>query len=156
MPAEWASPEDYLASLPEDRQEPMTALRDAITEALPEGYQEGIQYGMIGWSIPHSIYPAGYHCDPKQPVPFVSIASQKSHMAVYLFCLYLEPEAVEKFQADWKATGTKLDMGKSCLRFKKWSDVRVELIQDVIRSASVEKFLAAYEASIPASARRTK
>jgi uncharacterized protein YdhG (YjbR/CyaY superfamily) len=156
MPAEWASPEDYLASLPDDRQEPMTALRDAINEALPEGYQEGIQYGMIGWSIPHSIYPAGYHCDPKQPVPFISIASQKSHIAVYLYCLYLEPDAVEKFQADWKATGTKLDMGKSCLRFKKWSDVRVELIQDVIRSAPVEKFLAAYEASIPASARMTK
>jgi uncharacterized protein YdhG (YjbR/CyaY superfamily) len=156
MPAEWATPEDYIASLPEDRQEPMTALRNAINEALPEGYQEGIQYGMIGWSIPHSLYPAGYHCDPKQPVPFVSIASQKSHMAVYLFCLYLEPDAVEKFQAKWKATGTKLDMGKSCLRFKKWADVRVELIQDVIRSATVEKFLAVYEASIPASARKKR
>ena len=154
MPASWASPEDYLASLPEDRREAMTALRDAINEALPEGCQEQMQYGMIGWSVPHSTFPAGYHCDPKQPVPYLGIASQKSHMAIYLYCLYLDPEAVERFQAEWKATGTKLDMGKSCLRFKKWSDVRIELIQGVVRAAPLDKFLANYEASIPLSARK--
>lgn len=156
MPSEWSSPEEYIASLPDDRREAMTALRNAINEAMPDGYQEGIQYGMIGWSVPHAIYPGGYHCDPKQPVPFVSIASQKSHMAVYLFCLYLEPDSVEKFREAWLATGTKLDMGKSCIRFKKWADMRVELIQDVIRSSPVDKFLAVYEASIPALARKKR
>ncbi len=156
MPAEWATPEEYLASLPDDRREALTALRSAINEVLPEGYQEGIQYGMIGWSVPHSIYPAGYHCDPKQPLPFIGIGSQKNHMAAYLFCLYLEPDTVERFREAWLATGTKLDMGKSCIRFKKWSDVRVELIQDVVRGATLERFLAIYEASIPASARKKK
>lgn len=85
-----ATVEAYLAALPEARRAALSAVRAAIRRALPKGYAEGIQYGMIGWFVPHSIYPAGYHCDPKQPLPFASLASQKSHLAIYLFCTYLD------------------------------------------------------------------
>lgn len=94
MPSKPTPVDQYLASLPEDRRAAISAVRDVILENLGEGYEEGIQYGMIGYYVPHAVYPAGYHADPKQPLPFASLASQKSHMAVYLMCVYGQPEQV--------------------------------------------------------------
>jgi hypothetical protein len=140
-----ATVEEYLAALPEDRREALQAVRKVILKNLPKGYEEGIQYGMIGYFVPHSIYPDGYHCDPKQPLPFASIASQKNHMAVYLFCIYCGPQGKDRFVKEWKATGKKLDMGASCVRFKKLEDVPLDVLGAAIKRMRVKDFIAFYE-----------
>ncbi len=134
----------YLDALPADRREALEAVRKTINANLDAKFEEGIQYGMIGWYVPHSVFPDGYHCDPKQPLPFASIASQKNHMAIYLFCIYTEEGEAERFAADWKATGKKLDMGKSCVRFKKLDDVPLAVLGKAIKRATAKKFIAAY------------
>lgn len=149
MPAAPSTVEEYLAALPEDRREALNAIRKVIRKNLPKGYEEGIQYGMIGYFVPHSLYPAGYHCDPKQPLPFIQLASQKNHMALYLFCLYMDEEAMERFTTAWQQTGKKLDMGKSCVRFKKLEQVALDVVADAIRAIPVKDFVAHYDASRP-------
>ncbi len=144
----------YLATLPDDRRAALSKLREVINAKLPAGYEEGLQYGMIGWYVPHSRYPDGYHCDPKQPVPFLHIASQKSHLAAYLFCVYCDPAMTAWFQEEWAKTGKKLDMGKSCVRFKKLEDVPVELFGEVVARMPVDAFLATYTSQIPPSAKK--
>ena len=134
----------YLDALPEDRRKALQAVRKVIKANLDSKYEEGIQYGMIGYYVPHSVFPDGYHCDPKQPLPFASIASQKNHMAVYLFCIYTEEGEAERFAEEWKATGKKLDMGKSCVRFKKLEDVPLDVLGKAIKRATAKKFIAAY------------
>ena len=146
-----ATVEAYLAALPEDRRRAISSVRAAIRKALPTGYAEGIQYGMIGWFVPHSIYPAGYHCDPKQPLPFASLASQKSHMAIYLFCTYLDEAQSNWFREAWLATGKRLDMGKSCVRFKRIEDVPLDVVAEAIRRVPVKAFIEQYERSVPAA-----
>ena len=126
----------YLRELPDDRRKPIKAVRKVIRDNLPTGYKEGMQYGMIGYFVPHKLYPNGYHCDPEQPLPFAHLASQKNHIAVYLFGMYSEPKLSEWFIKQWKATGKKLDMGKSCIRFKKIDDVPLELIGQVIKKGA--------------------
>ncbi len=143
----------YLAELPADRRKVMKAVRAVVLKNLPKGYAEGMQCGMIGYFIPHSIYPPGYHCDPKQPLPFAGLASQKNHMAIYLMCVYSDPELEDWFREAWAKTGKKLDMGKSCVRFKKLDDVALEVIGQAIRKVPVKKFIAFYESAIPASRR---
>ena len=135
----------YLAELPEDRREAISAVRQAILKNLPKGYEEGMQYGMIGYYVPHSIYPPGYHCDPKEPLPFAHIASQKNHMAVYLGCVYGNKEQEEWFVKEYKKTGKRLDMGKSCVRFRKLEDLPVELIGKAVKRAPVKEYIADYE-----------
>jgi hypothetical protein len=154
MPTKPATVDDYLASLPEDRREALQAVRKVILKNLPKGYEEGIQYNMIGYYVPHSIYPAGYHCDPKQPLPFASIASQKNHMGLYLFCVYCDPQGKERFVREWEASGKKLDMGASCVRFKKLEDVPLDVLGAAIKRVPVKDFIAVYEESIPASKRK--
>ncbi|MCC7230835.1 MAG: DUF1801 domain-containing protein, partial [Fimbriimonadaceae bacterium] len=102
------SVEEYLAELPEDRRLAISAVRKVILENLPEGYQEGMGYGMIGYSVPHAIYPAGYHCDPKLPLPFAGLASQKNYMSVYLSCVYGDGEIESQFRQEYAASGKKL------------------------------------------------
>jgi hypothetical protein len=138
----------YLASLPPSRKAAIQAVREVILKNLGEGYEEGIQYGMIGYYVPHKIYAAGYHVDPKQPVPFAGLGSQKQHMAVYLMCLEGSPELETWFKEEWARTGKKLDMGKSCVRFKSLYDLPVELIGQTIARVPVKEFLARYEKSI--------
>jgi len=150
------SVKEYLDGLPEDRRKALAKVRAAIRKGLPKGYEEGIQYGMIGWSVPHALYPAGYHCDPKQPVPFAGLASQKNHMSVYLMCVYGDEAHRRWFETEWRKTGRKLDMGKSCVRFRKAEDLPLELLTEAVARVPVDKFLAQYEASIPKSARRKK
>lgn len=142
----------YLAELPEDRREALTAVRQVILENLDKGFQERMAYGMIGYSVPHSIYPAGYHCDPQQPLPFAGLASQKGHMSLYLMGLYVgggdgkAGELVKWFEKAWAASGKKkLDMGKACVRFKSVEDVPLEVIGEVFRRLPVKAYIAEYE-----------
>ncbi len=150
------TPKSYLDALPEDRRKALRKVRAAINKGLPKGYKEGIQYGMIGWFVPHSRYPDGYHCDPKQPVPFAGMASQKNHMALYLMCVYSDAKHRAWFEKAWKATGNKLDMGKSCVRFKDIDTVPLEVITEAVARVPLDKFLGAYEKLIPASKRKKK
>src|SRR5262245_33001386 len=111
-----ASVDEYLQGLPEDRRVAIRAVREVVLRNLPKGYEECMSYGMIGYVVPHSLYPAGYHCDPKQPLPFACLGSQKNHMALYLMTVYGDPATEQWFRKTWLSTGKKLDMGKSCVR----------------------------------------
>jgi len=147
---------EYLASLPDDRRKAIEAVRKTIKKNLPKGYAEGIQYGMIGYFVPHSIYPDGYHCDPSQPLPFASLASQKNHMAIYLMSVYSDEAQKDWFVKAWKATGKKLDMGKSCVRFKKIEDVPLDVLGEAIKRVPVKAYIEQYESVYkPSSSKRT-
>jgi len=146
--------EQYLRELPEERRAPIQAVREVIQENIDEGCVEMMLYGMICFVIPHSIYPAGYHCNPKLPVGLVALASQKNYMAIYLMPAYAEGTSGEDwFRREWAATGKKLDMGKCCLRFRKLDDLALDLIGKAIRRSPIDTFLAQYEASIGNSRR---
>ena len=155
-PAKPATIDAYLAALPAYRREALDALRAVINRNLPKGYEEGMQYGMPAWFVPHSAYPAGYHCDPSQPLPFVSIASQKSHIGLYLFCLYMNPELMSWFEGEWRKTGSRWDAGKSCVRAKKLADIPIELVGKVVKKVPVKTFVASYEAGLPAAVRKKR
>ena len=154
MPKTITSPKAYLDSLPEARRKAIRKVRAAVNKGMPKGYKEGIQYGMIGWFVPHSRYPDGYHCDPKQPVPYASLASQKNYMSLYLNCIYGSPKEKAWFEKAWAKSGKKLNMGKSCVRFKNVDDLPLEVITEAVSRVPVDKFLAAYESQIPASKRK--
>ena len=147
MSAKPQTVDDYLAGVPEERREVLQAVRQTILENLPQGYEEGIQYGMIGYYVPHEIYPAGYHADPRQPVPFAGLASQKNHMAIYLMSVYADPELEGWFRAAWTNAGKRLDMGKSCVRFKKLDAVPLDVIAETVRRVPVSEFIDQYESS---------
>jgi hypothetical protein len=148
MQSQATTVEQYLSELPEDRRAALQAIREVILKHLPTGYTEGMQYGMIGYFVPHSRYPAGYHCDPRQPLPFGGLASQKNHMAVYLMGLYGNSAAEAAFRAAWSKTGRKLDMGKCCIRFKRLEDMPLEVLGDTIAAMPVDKYIAAYEKAL--------
>ena len=135
----------YLADLPEDRREALSAVREVILKNLPKGYAEGMAYGMIGYHVPHSVYPPGYHCDPERPLPFAGLASQKNHMSLYLMCVYGMEEHEAWFREAWAKSGKKLDMGKSCVRFKKLEDVPLKVIGQAIKRVPAKKFIEYYE-----------
>lgn len=137
----------YLAELPEERRTAIAAVRKVIRANLNDGIEEGMQYGMIGYFIPHRIYPAGYHCDPKQPLPYMCLASQKNYMSLYMMTVYGDAPLAEWFQSAWASTGKKLDMGKSCIRFRKLEDLPLEVIGEAVRRMTVEDFIAFYERS---------
>lgn len=143
---------DYLASLPADRRAEIETVRKVIRDNLDPRFQETMQYGMIGYSVPHSIYPAGYHCDPKQPLPYGGLASQKNHLSVYLMCLYGESPELAWFTSAWKKSGRKLDMGKCCIRFKKAADLALDVLGEAIRRVNVDRYIGYYEASLRANA----
>ncbi len=146
----------YLADLPADRREVLEAVRAVILKNLPKGYAEGMQYGMIGYFVPHSVYPPGYHCDPKQPLPFAGLASQKNHMAIYLMCVYGDREHEAWFRDAWAKTGKKLDMGKSCVRFRKIDDLALDVLGKAIKRVPPKKFIKLYEATLAATSKRPK
>ena len=142
----------YLAELPEDRRQTLEAVRKVILDNLDKDYEEGIQYGMIGYYVPHQVYPAGYHCDPRQPLCFAGLASQKNYMSLYLMCVYGESDLATWFQRAWAKTGKKLDMGKSCVRFKKLDDLALDVIGEAIRRVPAKKYIEVCESAL----RRTK
>lgn len=145
MQSRAATVDQYLADLPDDRRAAVEAVRAVIRKNLPKGYEERMAYGMIGWGVPHSLYPAGYHCDPRQPLPFVGLASQKGHLSLYLMAVYLDPELEGWFRGAWKKSGHKLDMGKACIRFKSADDVPLDVIGEAIRRVPVATLISRYE-----------
>lgn len=147
---------DYIAALPPDRKKTVQALRKAIKANLGKGYAEGIQYGMIGYFVPHSVYPAGYHCDPKQPVPFAAIGSQKNYVAVYLMGVYGDAALADWFRSAWKETGKRLDMGKSCVRIKRIEDAALDVIGEAIRRVPLSTYLERYQSLLKGRAPRRK
>jgi uncharacterized protein YdhG (YjbR/CyaY superfamily) len=146
MQSKATTPEQYLSELPEDRKEAMLKLRNAIKENLPQGFEEVISYGMLGYVVPHSIYPSGYHCDPKLPLPFINLASQKNFIALYHMGIYADKNLESWFVSEYpKHVKTKLDMGKSCIRFKKMEDIPFDFIGELAAKVSVEDWISNYE-----------
>ncbi|MES2759776.1 MAG: DUF1801 domain-containing protein [Pseudomonadota bacterium] len=150
--------EAYIAELPEERRAAVEAVRKVILDNLDGDYVEGMGYGMIGYSVPHSRYPAGYHCNPKMPLPFAAIASQKNYVSVYLMGLYVgcigdeESGDVQWFREAWAASGKKkLDMGKSCVRFKKLDDVALDVIGESIKRIPAQRYIERYEEVLASS-----
>ncbi|KGO80843.1 hypothetical protein Q763_09950 [Flavobacterium beibuense F44-8] len=143
------SVEEYLNAIPEERRDVIEKLRATIVSNLPKGFQEGISYGMIGWVVPHSAYAPGYHCDPKLPLPFMSIASQKNFIALYHMGVYADKELYDWFVAEYpKHVKTKLDMGKSCIRFKKPENIPFELIGELVSKMTPQQWIDLYEANL--------
>lgn len=149
MQSKATSVEQYLAELPPERQPVMAQLCKAITRALPKGFVQQMSYGMIGWVVPHKLYPAGYHCDPKLPLPFLALASQKQAISLYHMGLYADPELLAWFTAEHaKASAKKLDMGKSCIRYKKPEDVPLALLADLASRMTPAQWIALYERNV--------
>ena len=148
MQSEAATVEDLLAALPADRRQVVDSVRELVNAHLPEGYEEGVQYGMI--------YPPGYHPDPRQPLPYMALAAQKQHFSLYMMGLYVASSAdgdtadVAWFRDAWKATGKKLDMGKSCLRFKRLDDLALDVVAAAVARVPVATYVERYEAVKPA------
>jgi hypothetical protein len=143
--------EAYLEALPADRRACLQAVRKVILANLDKDYEEGMQYGMIGYYVPHSVFPAGYHCDPKQPLPFASLASQKNYMSLYLMCIYGDTEHTEWFKKAWAKTKKKLDMGKACVRFKKLDDLALDVIGEAIRRVPAKAYIAYVQSVVGSS-----
>lgn len=140
---------DYIDSLPSDRKKIIIEIRKTILKNLPKGFQEEMNYGnygMIGYVVPHKLYAEGYHCDPKMPLPFINVASQKSHIAVYHMGLYSSGTLLDWFQDEWKEySSKKLNMGKACIRFKKPEDVPLDLIGELVSRLTPQQWIDIYE-----------
>lgn len=146
MQSKVSTPDEYFDSLPDDRKEAMTKLRKAIKKNLPKGFKEEMSYGMVGYVVPHKLYPDGYHCDPKLPLPFLAIASQKNFIAVYHMGIYADPKLLKWFTDGFaKVSKKKLDMGKSCVRFKKPEDIPFEFIGELVSKMTPADWIAMYE-----------
>lgn len=149
MRIEAATPEEYLENVAEERKSVMRRLHNLIMENLPQGFEPNIGYGMMGYVVPHSLYPAGYHCDPKQPLPFMGLASQKNNISFYHMGIYADPELLEWFTTEYpKYSKTKLDMGKSCIRFKKEENIPFPLLAELVRKMKAEDWIRLYEANL--------
>lgn len=143
------SPDDYIAQLPEDRKVAVSKLRETIKKNLPDGFEECINYKMIGYVVPHSRYPDGYHCDPKLPLPFINIASQKNFVALYHMGMYANPDVLDWFVKEYpKHVKTKLDMGKSCIRFKNTRNIPYGLIGELCQKIGPQDWIDIYEQNI--------
>lgn len=144
--AEIKTVQQYLETIPEDRKNAFEKLYRTISENLPKGFEECLNYNMIGWVVPLKTYPAGYHCTPNSPLPFLNLASQKNFIALYHMGIYAKPELLDWFVAEYpKHTTRKLDMGKSCIRFKKMDDIPFELIAELAGKMSPEEWIELYE-----------
>jgi len=140
---------DYLEELPEERKASFSKLRNSILKNLPKGFVEEMSYGMIGYVVPHSTYPNGYHCNPKLPLPFMNIASQKNFFALHHLGIYANPELLEWFTNEYpKHSSLKLDIGKGCIRFKKMDQIPFDLIAELAGKMSVEDWIECYETQI--------
>jgi Domain of unknown function (DU1801) len=143
-----SSVEDYIAALTADRQATINAVRAVLRGNLDPEIEEGMQYGMIGYRVPHRVYPAGYHVNPKEPLPFLALASQKQNLALYLMHLYADPGELKWFQSAWAKAGKKLDMGKSCLRFRKLDDLALDVLGEALRRTSAKAYVELYERNL--------
>ncbi|MCH7398241.1 DUF1801 domain-containing protein [Belliella sp. DSM 107340] len=143
------SVKEYLSVVPEEKQKIVERLRAVILDNLPEGFEETIQYGMIGYVVPHQTYPSGYHCKPSDPLPFMALASQKNHIGFYHMGLYADKNLLDWFTKEYSLTiKTKLDMGKSCIRFKKEEQIPFRLIGELVSKMNVNEWIQLYEENI--------
>lgn len=142
------TPEEYVQQIPEERREYINKIRNTLKTNLPKGFEECINYGMLCYSVPHRIYPAGYHCDPKIPLPFISLASQKNFIALYHMGIYANNTLLDWFTTEYaKVCKFKLDMGKSCMRFKKMDDIPYELIGALATKMTCEEWVQCYKSA---------
>lgn len=149
MTSDAKTPEEYINALPPERKEAISKLRKIIVKNLPKGFSETMDYGMIGYVVPHSIYPNGYHCKPETPLPFMSLASQKNFVAVYHMGVYAHKELLDWFVNEYpKHCSRKLDMGKSCVRFKKIEEIPYELIGELASKMTTEEWIDIYESNV--------
>ncbi|MFD0964087.1 DUF1801 domain-containing protein [Pseudofulvibacter geojedonensis] len=149
MQSKATTPEQYIAELPDDRKEVIKKLRNTILDNLPDGFEEVMSYGMLGYVVPHSLYPNGYHCDPKLPLPFISLASQKAHIGFYHMGIYANKELMDWLTKEYTKTDikVKLNMGKSCIRFKKEAHIPYKLLGDLVSKVTPKEWIATYEAA---------
>lgn len=145
MPAAPSSVDEYLNTLPDERRDAIEKVRKVILANLQPGFEEGIQFGMIGYYVPHSVYPAGYHCNPKQPLPFAAIGNQKNYVSLHLMCLYVASPLLDWFNGEWAKTGKKLDMGKACVRFKNADDLALNVVGELFARVSVDDWVGKME-----------
>lgn len=146
MQSDAKTPEAYIENLPEDRKEVISRLRAILLKNLPKGFEETMNYGMLGYVVPHSTYPDGYHCDPKQPLPFINLASQKNHIGFYHMGIYGDPKLLDWFIKEYpNHVSNKLDMGKSCIRFKNPKKIPYELLGELATKMTVEQWIEKYE-----------
>lgn len=146
MQSKATTPAAYIKELPEDRKAVISKLRQVVVDNLPEGFKETMSYGMLGYVVPHSIYPDGYHCDPKLPLPFINIASQKNHVAVYHAGIYADKKLMKWFTDEYpKYITGKLDMGKSCVRFKNMNKIPYALLGELVTKMTVKDWIERYE-----------
>lgn len=146
MQSKARTPREYYDALPDDRRPAMKALRKVIAKNLPRGFAEVMQYGMPGWVVPHRLYPEGYHCNPKQPLPFLGIAAQKQYIAVYHMGIYGDPALLKWFRAEYaKQSNGKLDMGKSCIRFRKPDQIPMRLMGELASKMTPKSWIEVYE-----------
>lgn len=145
MQSKAATVTEYVASLPPDRREAIEKLRQVFRANLPKGVEEGMLYGMIGYYIPHAIYPPGYHCDPKLPLCMAGLASQKQHLSMYILAAYGDFPSNDPFRKEWLATGKKLDMGKCCIRFKTLDAVPLDVVARALKRLTIEGYINGYE-----------
>lgn len=137
---------EYVNALPEERRVVIQKLQSLMKKNLPKGFEEQLSYGMIGYVVPHKIYPDGYHCDPKLPLPFISMASQKNFIALYHMGIYAVPQLLNWFVEEYpKHCKSKLDMGKSCIRFKKLEDIPYDLLAELMKKMTVQDWISCYE-----------
>ncbi len=149
MQSKATSPDQYIKELPEERKGVMSKLRKIVLDNLPEGFEETMNYGMLGYVVPHSKYPNGYHADPKLPLPFINLASQKNHIGFYHMGIYSDPELLEWFTEEYpKHVSGKLDMGKSCIRFKNINKIPYELLGELVTKISSDEWIKTYEDAI--------
>ena len=149
MQSKAKTPAEYISELPEERKQAMMKLRETILENLPEGFEEEMSYGMIGYVVPHSLYPAGYHVNPELPLPFINIGSQKKFIALYHMGIYSDKDLLNWFVKEYpKHVKTKLDMGKSCIRFKNINHIPYELIGELVSKVNAEQWIKKYEQAL--------
>ncbi len=146
MTKQFSSINEYINNLTEENKVAVEKIRKVILNNLPSGFKEEMSYGMIGYVVPHDLYPQGYHCKPELPLPFLNLAAQKNFIALYHMGIYACPELLDWFRAEYpKHCKTKLDMGKSCIRFKKLNDIPYQLIGELATKMSTEKWIHLYE-----------
>ena len=156
MPTTATTVNEYIDSLPEERKAGVTKLRKTIKANLPKGFEEVMSYGMIGFVVPHSIYPSGYHCNPKLPLPFINVGSQKNYISMHHMGVYASKDLLDWFVAETEKVPYKLDMGKGCIRFKKPEEIPFELIVELAKKVTVQQWIDIIEGNIAAAAKNKK
>ena len=142
------TPEEFIAGLPAERVAAVTALREVIRKNLQSGFEEGMQYGGIGYFVPHCVFPAGYHCNPNEPLPFLCLTNAKGHIALHAFGLYCLPDEKSRFLAAHDDAGKKIDVGAGCIRYKKFDDIAFDAIGEMVARISSAEFVRQYQSMV--------